>query len=182
MSMNLQTSYPAKPVIGIAGQLTGSDQPHVMKPMKNAEASVSIPFGVAVAYKTSSPTSDYDAILTSGAGAKIAGLVAWSPDYARAWTAADGTVYGDLDSVGLKVGVILSVLRAGNMIVVTQQAVKPGDPLFVCHTAATVYSAKGQLGNADESSNTIDCTNRGTWQSTAAALGLAWVEVDFRNK
>lgn len=183
-AMTLQATYPKVPLIGLAGQVEAIDQAgaYITQPMKNAEASASIPFGVAVAYKTASPTSDLDAVLPAAGTAKLCGIVMWSADYARAWTASDGTVYGDLDSVGLRVGTILSVLRAGKILCVTQQAVKPGDPVFVCFSANTVFTAKGQLGNADESTNTINCTNQASWQTTAAIGGLSWVDADFRNK
>jgi hypothetical protein len=148
--------------------------------MVNAEASAEIPFGVAVSFKTSSPASDRDAVLPSTSELKVRGIVVHSHDYARTVTLADGSVAGELGSTGLRPGAGLQVLVKGAVWVRVQQAVVPG--AYICKTANTVYTAKGQLGNADESSNTIDATKVGLYETAAAAGGLARLRVDFTVK
>lgn len=180
VAMTLQSTYNAAPDTGYEGQLWG-DSFHDITTMRNDEASVSIPFGRAVVFPTS-PTVDMSAKLPSGSLTRPAGLVVFSHNYARVWTAADGTVNGDLDSTGLRPGVHMNILRRGRILVKTQQAVVPGDRLFICKTAATTYSAVGQLGNADESTNTIDATTVGVWLTSAAAGALAVLDVDFTNE
>lgn len=176
----VQTTYTTAPAAAFAGMLA-DDSRNDTQTMRNAEASASMPFGICVAFKTSSPASDRDAILP-GAGAKLAGIVVHEHDYERTFTLPDGTVAGELDSTGLTVGTVMTVLWRGTIWVQVRQAVVPGDRLFVCTTAATTYSAKGQIGNADESSNTIDATNIGRFTSAANALGFAKLQVDFSQK
>ena len=81
----------------------------------------------------------------------------------------------------------MSVLRKGRIWVKVQQAVVPGDRPFVCCTvgAGNAYTAKGQLGNADDTTGsgaTIDITKLGQYLTTASAAGFAKLEVDFTNK
>lgn len=178
--MAVQTSYTVAPAAAYAGMLADDTDNDIMT-LKNAEASASMPFGIVVAFKTSSPASDKDTILPASGG-KLAGIVVHSHDYERTFTLPDGTTAGELDSTGLKVGTEMAVLWRGCVWVKVQQAVVPGDRLFVCHTANAVYTAKGQVGNADESTNTIDATAIGRFISGAAAGGLAKLQVDFSQK
>lgn len=181
-NMNLQTSYGSTPAIGVAGQLEGSIDPDII-PLKNVEASASIPFGSAVAFKTASPVTDLDALLPAGSTDKLAGIVVYGNTYARQWTDSDGVKHGDLDSTGLVPGVIMNVLRAGKILVPCVTGCAPADRLYVCYAAGgATYTVQGTLGNAAEASHTIDATTQGQWLSTAAANGLAWLQVDFLNK
>lgn len=177
----VQTSYTVAPAHAFAGMLA-DDTENDIQTFKNAESATSMPFGICVAFKTSSPGSDRDAILPNGGTAKLAGIVVHDHGYERQFALADGTNVGELDSTGLVAGTVMSVLWRGCVWVKVQQAVVPGDRLFVCHTAATTFSAKGQIGNADESSNTIDATAIGRFISSAAAGGLAKLQVDFSQK
>ena len=179
--MSLQTTYLTVPAIGYEGTLQGDADADIIT-LKNVEASASMPFGRAVAWKTSSPASDKDALLPASTSDKIAGIIVKSNAYERTWTDQDGTVHGSLDSTGIVTGELINVLRDGKIIVKCMTGCAPADRLFVCSTAATTYTAVGQLGNADESSNTVDCTKQGQWLTTAAAGGLAWLDVDFTNK
>jgi hypothetical protein len=178
--MSVQTSYTRAPAGAFAGLLADDAENDIMT-LANTEASASMPFGICVAFKTSSPKSDRDAILP-GAGAKLAGIVVHSHDYERTFTLPDGSVAGELDSVGLIPGAVMAVLVRGAIWVKVQQAVAVGDRLFVCTAANTVYTAKGQMGNADESSNTIDATAIGRFESSSAAGGFAKLRVDFGQK
>lgn len=182
--MPVQTTYASAPPAAFAGMLADASNSDVMTVI-NAEVSASIPFGTCVAFKTSSPTGDKDVILP-GAGAKLAGIVVHSHDYARAITLTDlagNTVTaGELDGTGLVPGAVMSIIWKGPVWVKVQQAVVPGDRLFVCTAAGTTFTAKGQIGNADESSNTIDATAIGRFISSSAAGGFAKLQVDFSQK
>lgn len=180
-NMNLQTTYSSAPAIGYAGMLEGELDQDIIA-MKNVEATASIPFGSAVAFKTSSPSSDLDALLPAGSTDKIAGIVAHSHAYARQWTDSDGVKHGDLDSTGLVPGTFLNVLRAGKILVPCVTGCAPADRLYVCYAAGSTYTVVGTMGNAAEASHTIDCTTQGQWLTTAAANGLAWLQVNFLNK
>ncbi len=181
--MPVQSTYAAAPPAAFAGMIADDTDPDVMT-MINAD-SVSIPFGYCVAFKTSSPASDKDAILP-GSGAKLAGIVVHNHDFARTVTVLDldgnSVTIGDLDSTGLVVGAPMGVLWRGTIWVKVQQAVVVGDRLFVCNATGTTFTSKGQIGNADESSNTIDATNIGRFTSSSAVGGFAKLQVDFSQK
>lgn len=179
--MSVQTSYTVAPAAAYAGMLADDSENDIMT-MVNAEASLSMPFGNVVAFKTSSPASDKDAIRPASGSTKLAGILVHSHDYARTFTLPDGTTAGELDSTGVVAGAEISVLWRGTIWVKVQQAVVVGDRLFVCHTANTVYTVAGQVGNADESSNTVDATAIGRFTSGAAAGGFAKLQVDFSQK
>lgn len=176
----VQTTYNVAPAAAYAGMLADDTHNDIMT-LANAEASASMPFGICIALKTSSPATDRDAILPTGTP-KLAGIVVHSHDYARTFTLPDGTVAGELGASGLVPGTMLQVLWRGTVWVKVQQAVSVGDRLFVCTSAGTTYTAQGQIGNADESSNTADATKIGRFTSSAAAGGFAKLQVDFSQK
>jgi len=181
--MPVQTSYNAAPAAAFAGMLADDTENDVMTVI-NAD-SVSIPFGICVAFKTSSPTSDKDVILP-GATPKLAGIVVHNHDFARSVTVLDlagnSVTIGELDSTGVVAGAVMGILWRGTIWVKVQQAVVVGDRLFVCTSAGTTFTAKGQIGNADESSNTVDATAIGRFISSAAIGGFAKLQVDFSQK
>lgn len=177
--MGLQTSYTDFPPIGYAGQLTGGG--HQVVSMKNVEASASMPFGAPVVYKLSSPATPQDVLLPFSSADLVAGLIVKSHAYERAWTDADGVIHGELDSVGVITGYGINVLKKGRMIALCTSGCAVGDRLFVSFAAGSVYTAKGQLGNVTDT-NALDCTKQASWQSVAAAGGLAMIDVDFVNK
>jgi hypothetical protein len=179
--MSVQSTVTSAPAAAFAGMLCDDTENDFMT-LRNAEASASMPFGNAVAFKTSSPASDKDAIRPASGSQKLAGILVHGHDYQRTYTLADGTTAGELDSVGVVAGAEISVLWRGTVWVKVQQAVVVGDRLFVCHTANSTYTLAGQIGNADESSNTIDATAIGRFTSSAAAGGFAKLQVDFSQK
>jgi hypothetical protein len=181
MAAGVQTSYSTAPAAAYAGMLADDTNNEVMT-MINAEASTSMPFGIVCSFKTTSPASDRDACLPTATETKLAGVVCHAHDYERQFALPDGTNAGELDSTGLVPGTVMAVLWRGTIWVKVQQAVVPGDRLFVCKSANTVYTAKGQVGNADESSNTIDATAIGRFLSSAKIGGFAKLQVDFSQK
>lgn len=177
MAMTVQSTFGDNPAIGYAGTLD-SNLAHDVITMKNAEASTSIAFGRAVKFKDT-VTTDKDAVLPAAETDKILGIVLRSDTYGVAWTDLDGTVYGQLDADGVKPGAFLNILRRGRILVTAEDAVEAGDKLWVRCTAGGAGEVVGGLVNADEGTETIDCTAVGTWMSSAAAGGLAWLDVNF---
>lgn len=177
----VQTTYTVAPPAAYAGMLADDTENDIMT-MVNAESSLSMPFGIVVAFSSSSPLADTDAKLPSASLTRLAGIVVHEHDVERSFSLPDGSTAGELDSTGYKVGAAMSVLWRGTIWVKVQQAVVPGDRLFVCKTANAVYTAAGQIGNADESTNTIDASAIGRFISTAAAGGFAKLQVDFSQK
>ncbi len=182
--MSVQTSVSTTPAVAFKGMLA-DDADNQILTMKNAEATASIPFGNVVSFKTSSPGSDKDAILPTSSAEKFIGIVVHKHNYERTWTLPDGTVAGELDSVGLVPGVTMNVLRKGRIWVQPETAVVPGDPLFVRIDSDTNENAFEYLGNVDNSSDEsdmVDCTQIGTFLTSCGALGFAILDVDFTIK
>lgn len=180
MGIALQTTYNLAPAIGMEGSLA-ENVPHVIIPGKNVEASASIPFGRAVCFDLSAPASDYSMLLPAAETDTVAGIVLHKDRYARTWTSADGTVNGELDSTGLVTGTLMDVLRKGRVLVKCRLATAVGDRLWV-RAVAGAGEWLGACEQADDSTDTIDCTKQGVFLSSCSALGLAWLEVDFTNK
>jgi hypothetical protein len=177
MAMTVQSSFSNGPAIGYAGTLD-SNLAHDVITMKNAEASASIAFGRAVKFKDTVST-DKDAVLPALETDTILGIVLRSDTYGVAWTDLSGNTYGQLDSTGVKPGAFMNVLRRGRVLVVCEDAVEAGDKLWVRAVAGGDPEFLGGLNNADDSTDMIDCTSKGTWLTSASAGGLAWLDVNF---
>lgn len=178
--MGAQTTYDNVPALGYAGDLDRS-RPFATLTMKNVEASASMPFGAAVCRDLTSPASDMSALLPALETNKVAGIILRSNTYARTWTDDAGTVNGQLDGTGLVVNTTMTVVTMGRMLVRCEDAVVPGDGLWVRCTVGSPAGVEylGSLTNADEGTETIDCTKFATWETTGAAAGLAWLSFDF---
>lgn len=177
MAMTVQSTFSDAPAIGYAGTLD-SNLAHDVITMKNAEASSSIQFGRAVKFKDT-VSSDKDAVLPAAETDSIIGIVVRSDTYGVAWTDLNGNVSGQLDANGVKPGAFLNVLRRGRILVVCEDGCEAGDKLWVRAVAVGDPEFLGGLNNADDSTDMIDCTSKGTWMTSAAAGGLAWLDVNF---
>lgn len=177
----IQTTYATAPAVAFAGLLADDSENDVMT-MKNADT-VSMPFGVPVAFKTAGPTSDRDSLMPNATTDKYVGILVHSHDFERTFTLPDGTTAGELDAVGVVAGAEIAVCWRGACWVKVQTAVAPGDRLFVAYnnTGAT-YTAAGQVGNAAEGGHTNDLTNIARFTSTASAGGFAKLQFDFSQK
>lgn len=186
MAMSLQTDYPTVTPAGYSGQLIGRTEDHSIVPAINREASASIAFGRAVVWKLSSPTTDYDVLLPAAETDTVAGIVIRLDQYARAFSTTDITgasvTIGELDGTGLRPGTLMAILRKGVILVTVEDAVAVGDRLWVRAVAGGDPEFLGGLLNADDSTDTIDCTKQGIFLSSALAGGLAVLDVDFTNK
>jgi hypothetical protein len=175
----IQTSYAVTDVIGYNGMLADDSENDLITAVNND--SVSIPFGAVLQFKTSSPPSDFSAQLPTSAAAKLMGILVQEHDYERTYTLPDGTLGGQLDATGIVVGAVMTLLRRGAIWVTVLQAVKPGDRLYVSFEAgSSFYTASGQIGNADDGSNTVTGAHQiGQFETTAAAGAIAKLRVDF---
>lgn len=176
--MAIQTTYTTGPVAGFAG-MKADLRPAQFVTAKNAEASASMPFGAIVAFKTSSPTSDDDSILPAATTAKLKGVVAHQNDFARTVTLLDGTIEGELDTVGLVVGTLFDCARSGVYFVTCEDGCVPGDRLFVRIAGGTLGAARATDATG---STCIDATNCGQWLTTALAGAVAVLEFNFLAK
>ena len=167
--MTAQTDYSETMAIGFAGMVDPQSNPQY-KTMRNDEASAEVRFGVAVAYKDRTADAA-SADLLSATSDIVPGIVAHSHAY-------DSVV--DLGDDGVLPTKGLNVLRSGRILVIAEEAVDAGDPLFV-RAVATGSELFGGLRMSADSTDCIDMTGRGQWDSIAAAGELAWLRVDFLN-
>lgn len=174
-----QTSYSLQPAIGFPGELDRT-RPFSLLTMKNTEASASIRFGSAVK-RNGSPTTDLDAVLPAAETDKVLGLVVRDMSYTRTWTAADGTTVGQLDSTGLVPGVMFQVATMGRMLVHVRTGATAGQGVWVRAVSGGASEYLGAIENADDLTNTIDCTTQAKFVTSCAADGHAWIEFDFTN-
>jgi hypothetical protein len=178
MAMSIQTSVSVAPAKGYAGTLDTA-YPHVLITARSVEASASIPFGKAVVWDSSAPATDRDVTLPTAETDSVMGIVVHSHNFARAWVDSAGNTQGELDATGLRPNTIFSVLRKGRILVTAATATVAGASKLWVRAVATVGETLGALEDADDSTDMIDCTTKGTWMSTVAAGELAWLEVDF---
>lgn len=170
--MPVQTSYPTTPNAALEGQLAHADGmlSAEIKSMYSAEASAEIPFGYGV--KWGSATDGKAAKLPALETDKVAGVVVFSHSY-------ENGPNGELGTTGVKPGGKLHVLRKGVIWVKVRTGCAPGDRAWLRCTATP--GAVGSWENADDGTETIDCTAQGVFESYAAADGMAKLRVDFTN-
>lgn len=180
-AMHVQTSISTNPAKGYVGQLDTSHPTEIITAI-NGEASASIPFGYGVVWDPSAPVSSAHVTLPAAETNKVAGIVIFRQGYQPAWTDHNGVVHGDLDSVGLRPGTWMGILRKGRILVTAEDAVTRGDRLWVRCTAGGPGEVVGGLTNADEGTETIDATGQGMWDDTVSAGELCWLTVNFAAK
>ena len=134
----------------------------------NAEASAEIGFGTWV----KEGTSDGEALLPAAEGDDLLGIVVHTH-------AADTPA--DLGTLGIKPKGMLSVLRKGRIYVTVEEAVVPGNRVWV-RAVAGGGEKLGATRVTDDSTDTIDATNVGRIMTTAGIGGLAVVEIDMTGK
>lgn len=166
-----QTSYSQRMAIGFAGMIADG-WPGLFDTVRNSEASAEMAFGRAVCWEPSS-TDDQDVLLPAAESDLVRGIVVHSHDYAKP---------SQLGDTGIKAGQLLNIMRKGRILAVCEDGCNPGDRLWVRAVAAGDPEFLGGLNSADDSTDMIDCTKQGQWLTTAAAGGLAWLEVDFTAK
>ncbi len=167
--MPMQTDYSAAPAAAVNGQLASRYNDSEIASMYNAEASAAIQFGRGVKY--GSATDGEQAKLPAAETDKIAGITVRSHSI-------DSGDRGELnDTTGVEAGGQLNVLKKGEIWVYCRTGCAPGDKLWVRCTATP--GDVGECLNADDGTETIDCTAKGEWLTYAAAEGLAKLRVNF---
>jgi hypothetical protein len=168
--MPVQTTYNFPSARAFAGMLVDSGNADV-KTMRNDEVSAEIPFGTAVIF--GSATDEDSAKLPSAETDAVAGIVLHDYNYQPGI---------DLGDTGVKPGVTINVLRKGRVWVVARKgAVVLGVSRLWVRAVAGGGEFLGACEDADDSTDTIDCTNQGVFMSSGAADALVMLEVDFTN-
>ena len=167
--MPVQTTYLDNPPLPYEGMLGDGD--HDIIAAVNEEASAEIAFGRAVKFGT----ADNGALLPTAETSVIKGITVHSHAYSN-------SPNGSLGSTGMKSGAMMNLLRKGRIWVKCEDGCADGDRLWVRAVAGAAPEYLGGLNNADDSTDMVDCTAQGVWLTTAAAEGMALLEVDFTNK
>jgi hypothetical protein len=173
--MPIQTTYLDQAPLPFAGVIAESETEPPVTAI-NTEVSAEVPFGYAVARDNTAPydVNGNGAKLPAGGADVLLGIVRHSHAYSNSPS-------GDLGTVGLKPGAVMSVQRKGRIWAVCEDGCSPGARLFVRHTVAG--AGKGTLRATDAGGGTcIDATTKAEWQTKAAALGVAILEIDFTNE
>ena len=166
--MTAQSTYSEEMAIGFAGMVDPKSNPQY-RTMRNDEATAELPFGYAVKYDDAANDRTSAAALTATSEI-VPGIVAHSHAY-------DSTQLGD---DGVLPTNKLNVLRKGRILVVAEEAVQPGDRLFI-RTVVAGAEIAGALRASADASDCIDSTGQGVWDSVAGVGELAWLIVDFTN-
>ncbi len=165
-----QTTYSDAPSAGYAGQLVGDSNYCVSA--YNEEASAEIRFGAAVKWGTTSQ----GVLLPSAESSKIKGVVVRDGAHS---TGDDG----DLGDEGLVAGASFMILRRGRILVpVPSGGCSLSDRGWVRADDSETGEYLGAIENADDASDTVDCTNQIQFMQTAADGALCEIEVDFTNE
>lgn len=170
--MGVQTAYTRNQSAAFAGMLA-DDGEHDIIAMVNAEASASIPFGVAV----KKGTGDTDALLPAAESDEIVGITVHTHNYSN-------SPNGDLDENNdMLPGAVMNVLRWGRIYVHARKgAVVAFTSRLWVRAVAGVGEYLGAAEDADDGTDTIDCTKQGQFITSGAEDALVVLEVDFRNK
>jgi hypothetical protein len=160
-----QTAYSAAMTAGYAGEKFDVGEMDVVS-MISEESSAQMPFGVVVARGTADAGCKLPALDTD----VPAGIVAHSHAYER---------NGELGTTGVQPKMAVNVMRRGRIWVTAEEAVAPGDRLFVRIVAGSGGSQLGACRKSAVAGETIDCSAQGEFQTTATTGALALIDVNF---
>jgi hypothetical protein len=171
--MAIQTTYGEFPsAIALEGQLYGGD--NLVVTCINKESTASTPFGYAVCFDGSTKNGVLNPDATSD---KIRGITVHSHAYTQTELGV-GTPGAGTGVKGPLPGAFTDVLVKGQIWVKVEEAVVPGDRLFI-RAVATGAEVEGACRKSADSSDCIDSANQGVFQSVAGAGALALLYVDF---
>lgn len=167
--MAAQTTYGFYQSVPYAGALYDLESDQQIRSYANQEATASMPFGIAVAQGA----NDDGCILMVDTNSKVLGItihthavdphqVATTP--AKAGLSPKGTC---------------GVLRQGRLWAIAEAIVAPQDDVFARYTAST--APKDQLGGLGPSADSSSAKQiaQAKWLTTAAAAGLAVVDINM---
>ncbi len=167
--MTAQTSYSFYQSVPFAGVLADLESDSDIRSYVSEELTAGLPFGIAVCQGV----ADQGCLLMVDTNSKILGITvhqhAFEPYY--------------LPALPLTAGVPLKgtvgVLKRGRIWAIAEVAVVPQDAVYARYTVAAAPKAQlGGLGNTADTS-TAKQISQAAWQTTAAAAGLAIVDINM---
>lgn len=163
--MTAQTSYSTYHAAGFEGGVD-NDTKRVRTARNNT--ATPIPQGRFVVFDAGAGTSELAAKLPDATGQQILGAVML--DQAR-----------EVVAVGYAQNELMSVLYEGKILVRTEQAVTPADPVFVRFNAAGATGTNPAVGQVRKDADTAkaDALPSARFMSSAAAGDLVWVFVNL---
>lgn len=164
-----QTTVQGELAEPFAGAIVNPDDAHLASKV-SAEASAEIPFGVAVLRDATN--KDHGVVLPHTDAATsaplLAGVVAHSHAYAK------GSELGDS---GLKPKVTIQVLEDGQVWVLPEEAVAPGDDVRFRAVAPGAEQVGAWLKTAS-AGETVDCSAFARWVSSGDATTPCKLDID----
>lgn len=163
--MTAQTAYTIYHAAGYEGGVN-SDEKRVRTARNNT--ATPIPQGRFVVFDSGGGTTELAAALPSATGQKILGVVML--DQARETVA-----------VGYAQNELMSVMYEGAILVRTEQAVTPLDPVFVRYNAAGGTGTNPAVGQVRKDADTAkaDALTSAQFMTSAAAGELVWVGLNL---
>lgn len=160
----LQNSYSKTMPIALKGQIYDNNPSETV--VKAAEGVSGIKFGYGLVRGTN-PDEQVKIPVATGT---IVGLAVKKAD-AELVDGASEAIYKETEGV--------TILRRGWIYVKTEQAVVPGDPVFIRYTLAGATGTNPELGKARKDADTAKAVafTGATFESTTAADGLALVRI-----
>lgn len=161
-----QITYNTVPNESYAGMLADSGNNDIISRALGGAADS--PFGVMVAYGAD-PAKECVAPADGAAIAALMGVTVHkhTPDRAS----LSGTE-------GLTPDSMVDVIRKGRVVVVVEEAVTPGDAVFVRHTAAGA-EVKGAFRTDADGGDAVDISTKARWESTTTGAGLAILDLNL---
>lgn len=160
-----QTTYSTQPGESYAGMLGDSKETDIISRALGGAANVE--FGVMLAYGAN-PTKECAPVADAGALKSLAGVAVHkhTPDRASL-----------TDDEGIVPDSMVDLLRKGRVWVSVEQAVTPGDSVYVRMVAAGA-EVKGHFRKDADGADAIEIVGA-SWQSTTTGAGIALLDLNL---
>ena len=170
----MQQSYSVEHSLGLVGDLAqGSDGGHTIFPKRN-NSGADLPFGRALAHDAGSGTSEFAVKLPSALADKIVGVSVRSA--ARA-VGPNGTAGTD----GVRDDGMLDCLSKGQAYVAPEQAVTPGDAVYVRFGAGSDPAGADAPGAFRKDADTVDAWAKNTGYTAGDRVASSGVVLECTN-
>jgi hypothetical protein len=162
----MQTTYSNVPGAAFAGMLGDSKPADILS--RALGGSVNVGFGLMLEYGAT-PTTEAAPLADGATLGDLVGVTVHRHTQDRA--SLTGTH-------GITPNSTMDLLRKGRVWVVVEEAVTPGDAVFVRHTAAGL-EVKGAFRNDADGGDAVDISTKARWESTTTGAGIALLDLNL---